>query len=386
MALIPEHMELTPEAAEVLRHAGIANCGDLARTKVKELQRIFYQASQEGRFAQGFPSLKMFAAWIDEAQSQSGVEEVALEDIGHADLHNIPTATVLRSGAPAQPPASGYTPVQPVRPPRVYPVAGQPNSSLQIQPRLQETTESPLKELNPEKELTLFKRKRRNPLRKPSATLQPAAADPATPIEAPPAPAAQARPTQQLPAHPHSPFSSFDDYKRGARRVRPLDRRSLEAGEDLESDTAEEQAAFEEEEAYKRRMPRTQIRGVQYPDPIRFVLGALTTILLHLCFAALLAGSLIIPLWFPGERILLAWLALALAAAGLLYLVLGVRVRCRVCSCHFFFSRPCFKHAKAHRLLGGLPTLCLAIHGLLFRWFRCMYCGTAIRITNRKGD
>ncbi|HUF63417.1 MAG TPA: DUF4332 domain-containing protein [Verrucomicrobiales bacterium] len=384
MALIPEHMELTPEAAEVLRHAGIADPGDLARAKVNELQRIFFRASEEGRFVQRFPSLKMFAAWIDEARAQSGVEEVALEDIGHADLHNIPTATVLRSGSKVEPLAAGYTPDQPIRPPRVYPVAGQPTSSLQIQPRRQESPESPLKELNPEKDLTLFKRKRRNPLRKPSAARPPVPPDGSPPPGVAAVAAAPAASPQG--SSPRSPFSSFDDYKRGSRHVRPLDRRRLEAGEDLGSDTAEEQAAFEEEEAYKRRMPRTQIRGVQYPDPLRFVLGSLTTILLHFCFAALIAGSVIIPLWFSGERMILAWLALALAGAGLLYLVLGVRVRCRVCSCHFFFSRPCFKHAKAHRILGGLPTLCLAVHGLLFRWFRCMYCGTAIRLSARKDE
>jgi hypothetical protein len=77
-------------------------------------------------------------------------------------------------------------------------------------------------------------------------------------------------------------------------------------------------------------------------------------------------------------------LPVALVVFGLMFVISGNRTRCRICSCHMFYNRRCFKHQKAHRLFGLGHGGSAALHGLLFKWMRCMYCGTAIRLRPAK--
>ena len=92
-------------------------------------------------------------------------------------------------------------------------------------------------------------------------------------------------------------------------------------------------------------------------------------------------GCLIFPIYLEAEyKKEFAILFGATLLFGFIYLFVAVDARCRVCSCHLFYSRRCLKHVKAHRILGGFPMLAQTIHILLFHWFRCMYCGTAIRL------
>ena len=80
--------------------------------------------------------------------------------------------------------------------------------------------------------------------------------------------------------------------------------------------------------------------------------------------------TLLIFLWVIG-----AWLF-----ACILYVLVALRVRCRVCTNQIFFSKRCFKNIKAHRVFGLGLVGSLALHAIIFTWFRCMYCGTAIRL------
>jgi hypothetical protein len=56
------------------------------------------------------------------------------------------------------------------------------------------------------------------------------------------------------------------------------------------------------------------------------------------------------------------------------------RSRCRICSCNLFYSKNCLKNRKAHHIPGIGYVASLSLHLLIFGWFRCMYCGTAIRL------
>ena len=71
---------------------------------------------------------------------------------------------------------------------------------------------------------------------------------------------------------------------------------------------------------------------------------------------------------------------------GLMYIITAIGMRCRVCSCHLFYSRRCLKNVKAHRIFGFFPMLAQTIHILFWRWFRCMYCGTAVRLTEESAN
>ena len=74
---------------------------------------------------------------------------------------------------------------------------------------------------------------------------------------------------------------------------------------------------------------------------------------------------------------------LAFIPFGLGFLIVASKARCRVCSCPLFYVRLCRKHQAAHYVpLVGIACS-TALHLLFFKWMRCMYCGTAIRLRHR---
>ncbi|HEX5790085.1 MAG TPA: hypothetical protein VFY13_02980 [Luteolibacter sp.] len=139
--------------------------------------------------------------------------------------------------------------------------------------------------------------------------------------------------------------------------------------------------------AGKNPKSRWFIRGVLHPEPFALYLGALATLWIYLLLpcalvsATMLAFSSVDPqryAWVPGW---LVWVPAALLPSGIAYLALGVPGRCRVCSQKLFVHRTPHKHSKSHRLPGGFGhVVALCLHLLVFRWFRCTHCGTAVRI------
>ena len=127
---------------------------------------------------------------------------------------------------------------------------------------------------------------------------------------------------------------------------------------------------------------RAFIRGVLHPQPGRVKFGAflsvLAIVLLPLSFIA--GGAL---LFFKDEHELVIWSALvpaALLVFGIMHFLFARPVKCRVCGQPIFQAKSCLRNPKSHRIpiLGYiLPT---SIQLLIFHWFRCMYCGTSIRL------
>lgn len=133
----------------------------------------------------------------------------------------------------------------------------------------------------------------------------------------------------------------------------------------------------------KGGISRRTRRGVLYPNPGRAAVGALVSLIWRVAALATIIG-LPMYLYLPGRQAnstatVLGWLG-GLSVVGFFQLVAMEKVRCRVCSCHLFLSKRCIKNSKAHLLrpLGYVASL--ALHMLTFQWFRCMYCGTAIRL------
>jgi hypothetical protein len=86
----------------------------------------------------------------------------------------------------------------------------------------------------------------------------------------------------------------------------------------------------------------------------------------------------------PPVKQALPWIGV-LILLGLIQLYVIDRVRCRICTCHLFYSKRCTKNSRAHKsIFGYVATLCL--HMLTFHWFRCMYCGTSIRLGGTKSE
>ena len=136
--------------------------------------------------------------------------------------------------------------------------------------------------------------------------------------------------------------------------------------------------------AGKKLLSRRYIRGVLHPQPFRVKIGAvislLTLVLLPLNFVA---GGLALTVFKEWPLELKFWLLLLPGLFfffGFLYLTISRTVTCRVCGQPVFSQKACRRNPKAHHipLLGHIiPT---SIHLWIFHWFRCMYCGTSVRL------
>lgn len=141
-------------------------------------------------------------------------------------------------------------------------------------------------------------------------------------------------------------------------------------------------------ETNARRKPgsRFYIRGVLHDRPFRVWFGGLFAVL----------GQVLIPLALISAPLLILsqqdevrfgwvppWLIgfpLALPVVGLLYLFVSTGAKCRVCGQRLYVPKHCLKNSKAHHLpvIGHIGAL--ALHVMIFKWFKCTFCGTAIRI------
>lgn len=131
---------------------------------------------------------------------------------------------------------------------------------------------------------------------------------------------------------------------------------------------------------------RIKGRGIPHSQASRMRLAAWSTVCF---FACLFLLFFIIPITvffhFGLPQPVTTLVLLALSFMGLLVFgTLAAQGRCCVCRQRQFLPKNCLKHTKAHRfpLLGHiLPT---ALHAIIFGWFYCIYCGTAVQIKKEK--
>jgi hypothetical protein len=131
---------------------------------------------------------------------------------------------------------------------------------------------------------------------------------------------------------------------------------------------------------------RFYVKGVLHTHPFSLAFGALVTLILLILLptAIVSAGLLFVSDQFPGSlpwvpKWLLAFPA-ALPLFGFVYLVFGVGGKCRICGQRLFWPRHCRKNSKAHHVPGIGHIVPTALHMLTFKWFRCIYCGTPVRL------
>lgn len=131
---------------------------------------------------------------------------------------------------------------------------------------------------------------------------------------------------------------------------------------------------------------RRYIRGVLHSNPNQVLWGAIFTLAsqtliplgIFAAIALLLKDNGSAPFqWVPSWFLALP---LSVFVAGILYLTVSYSSSCRICGQKCFVPRNCLKNRKAHhiRFLGHV--FAVALHILLFRWFRCTYCGTPVRL------
>ncbi len=141
-------------------------------------------------------------------------------------------------------------------------------------------------------------------------------------------------------------------------------------------------------ETNKGRDPQSRryVRGVLHSHPVALSVGAVLTLLLGamLPLGIISAGLLLLSSEVPAHfgwvpKWLLAFPA-SLPVLGLAWLIWGMHGSCRICGQKLFVPRMCLKNSKAHHLFGLGHVIPVCLHMLLFRWFRCTYCGTPVRL------
>ena len=174
-------------------------------------------------------------------------------------------------------------------------------------------------------------------------------------------------------------FRDFQSYEAGEAGVDPLLRKPADDEEEVDASVRRMSGAPGE------AVPRLVRRGVPHPRPYFLIFCALIVLSWRLLFLAVLSGTPVV-LWSAsvlGDLSQLwwfLWVIVAWIVSCVFYLFFPLRARCRVCTNQFYWSKRCMKHSKAHRIPGLGLVGSAALHALFFGWFRCMYCGTAIRI------
>ena len=329
---------LSPDALEQLAACGIESAEMLAAIPAAEIHRVLeLTAWQKGKLNRA-PTLAMVHHWARLAYEVTG--EVSVDDIPEAII-------VPRPAAPPQ--GGGYIP--PSQRARLL-AAGPATPAAPHSPLLEEI--------------------------KPAIILTPSVRLPSLPLaEAPPA-AVSGR-TEPVP----SGFNNFDDYQAGKARVTPLSRYSIDA-------PLEERGPMPvDRPANTDNLPRTMRRGVVYPNLPLLVCGAIVSLVWRVAMMGALAAVpwLVLVVPRPSDYKAAIYVAIGiLLVLGFAQLILMGRIRCRICTCHLFHSRNTVKNRKAHLIPGLGYTASLALHLLLFQWFRCMYCGTAIKLWSSRAE
>lgn len=141
-------------------------------------------------------------------------------------------------------------------------------------------------------------------------------------------------------------------------------------------------------ETNKGRDPKSRrfVRGVLHSHPGLLKIAASLTILLAILFPAAVISAVLLILsdllpthfsWVPKQ---LLTLPLALPVVAILYLICGSQGSCRICRQGLFLPKACRKNSKAHRVPGLGYIIPLCFHLLIYKWFRCTYCGTPVRV------
>ncbi|MDB4353798.1 DUF4332 domain-containing protein [Akkermansiaceae bacterium] len=127
----------------------------------------------------------------------------------------------------------------------------------------------------------------------------------------------------------------------------------------------------------KKEHSRSYIRGVLHPQVGQLRIASFVTLLMFSLMPASLAAC-----WMIVKTKDLWWCAVpgAFVVVLFMYLAMASKMKCRICGQPVFSPKACRKHVKAHRipLLGYIiPT---SLHMNIFHWFRCIYCGTSVRL------
>lgn len=357
---------------ELLNTVGVDDLATLAQSEVQALHEEIRQANRLVKVLKRVPTEKRLAGWIDKAQGISGlssdstqvVADQLTEPLEEVSLDSLPLALTVKKEQIVK----NQIAVSDVPAMEEFINLGDelPQEDELVEEEALELEDRELEQVSER----VSSRKKVKHKSKTKARGSTQATRPLSREER--LIASEVRENPLLKANPLGSPGGQDSEKRPP--VEPLKRN---AGFDIRK------TASPELNEGRKLHSRRYIRGVLNPQPKRVKVAALITFVTCILFPASLvaAGAVIFReqleikhgLWF-----------LAVPCAFLffffLYLTLVRPLKCRICGQPLLGRKDCFKHVKAHRipLLGYiLPT---SIHMLLFHWFRCIYCGTSVRL------
>ena len=121
------------------------------------------------------------------------------------------------------------------------------------------------------------------------------------------------------------------------------------------------------------------IKGVLHQDIPKFKLGSYSFIFFNLLILAAVAGTAMVLVdkekyWWGIYSPTLIFPAI------FIYFTACQKASCPICTQKQYALKRCLKHKNAHRwpILGYMLPTCL--HALFFKWFRCIFCGTSVRL------
>lgn len=172
-----------------------------------------------------------------------------------------------------------------------------------------------------------------------------------------------------------SRIRNFDDLDSRVQYVKPLDR-----GPQKDAVTLSEQL----NQGVDSRS-RKFIKGVFHPQVKTVRFAAVTAILFVAILVVNISSLLGLFLYRTNLEagVVVGWvmgLLLLLVITAASYVYFGTRARCVVCRQPPLMPKKCIKHKKAHHVKGIGYILPTALQLLVYKWFYCTYCGTALRL------
>ncbi len=126
-------------------------------------------------------------------------------------------------------------------------------------------------------------------------------------------------------------------------------------------------------------------KGITYITPVKAYLGAVITAVFII--SSLLTMFIPLYLYIMQTINLISLIIPAVAViSGILYLSVALQCKCRVCRTPVYSFKNFLRHKKAHHLPIFGHTFAVALHVILFLWFRCQSCGTSQKLVKGRSE
>ncbi|MEM8955415.1 MAG: DUF4332 domain-containing protein [Verrucomicrobiota bacterium] len=351
--------------AALLAAANVATPEDLATENVGGLYARLYQSNEDAQLVDELPPIDEIESWIEQAQNLASPDPGSDSDDANPEAEGPPP----EEPDPEPPPRATSGPRETTEPPRPVEndapeVTNTGRATLLVGlddeawlEAYEQASEAPILEPAPANDDTLPETgSRRKRFEKPDRPINPLAFQSSV-SERP-----KSGPSKTTTEGPE------EDQNLGGHHS------GLRSKSRLPTETSARIAASSED------LPKRARRGLKVSNPAATTIGFMVALATRILVIIMLVGTPIVLIYFNQYMLYFAAIPALLVLFALLYVVFSSKVFCRVCGSNVLIPQKSHKHEKAHQLFGFGYIGSMALHGLLFGWFRCPQCGSAMRI------